>query len=582
MGDRGQIEEIKSKLDIISVIGPYVPTLKRSGRNYFGLCPFHKEKTPSFSVNQELGIYKCFGCGEGGDVIKFIEKIDGIDFPKALEVAAKRAGVKLNKKISPEQIENAKIKENILKANSLASEFFQYILLKHPQGEIGREYAKKRKLTKEVIERFNIGLAPGGFENLKKFLIKKGFKPYDLVKWGLLVEKNGRIYDKFRSRLTFPVIDHQGDVVGFSCRAILQDEKGPKYLNSPETLVYQKSRTLFGLFQAKEAIRKSGFAILVEGNIDLLSSHKAGVENIVAPLGTALTIDQINLLKRYTDTVYFALDTDNAGQKALLKDLDLIDQMGMNAFVLDIGKFKDVDDLIVGGENWQEVVGKPVDIVLYFLKSLKTKYDLAQPIEKNKYIRQILEIISKIHNPLLINDYLNKLASEVNIDIKILFSELNNIKDYLQKHKLSELPSDHKISIEIKEARQKENLLFKYLLALLLNNQEYTSNIKYSEIEDLMPDELFKKVLKSTLSGRLIDKMDEEELKLYSDCILMPIDSFEDQHQFDHEINVIITRLRKEKINSEIEKIKGGQNLDLDDVEINRLTVLIKQLSSLK
>ena len=200
MSDRTQIEEIKSRLDIVSVVSQYVPSLKRSGHNHFGLCPFHKEKTPSFSVNSELGLFKCFGCQEAGDVIKFIEKIEGLDFPKALEYAAKKAGVILKHTTGTKDIEADRIKKDILSANSLASEFFNYLLLKHPSGEVCRQYAEKRKLTKNVLENFKIGYAPLGFENLKNFLTKKGFKERDLVNWGLLVEKNGKIYDKFRNR----------------------------------------------------------------------------------------------------------------------------------------------------------------------------------------------------------------------------------------------------------------------------------------------------------------------------------------------------------------------------------------------
>jgi DNA primase len=373
MSDRTQIEEIKSKLDIVSVISQYVPSLKRAGRNYFGLCPFHKEKTASFSVNPELGLFKCFGCQEAGDVIKFIERIEGLEFPKALELAAKKAGVILKTTSNPRDIEADKMKKELLRANSLTCEFFNYLLLKHESGEPCRDYAQRRKLPKNILEKFKIGYAPSGYENLKHFLIKKGFKENDLVDWGLLVSKNGRVYDKFRKRFMFPIISHQGDVIGFSGRLIDPEDKGPKYLNSPETLVYKKSNTLFGLFQAKESIRKEGFAILVEGNVDILSSHKAGISNIVAPLGTALTNEQVKLLKRYCDTVYFALDTDSAGQKALIKDLGMVDDAGISAFILDIGKYKDVDELITSGGNWEDTVKTPKDAVIYFIESLQKK-----------------------------------------------------------------------------------------------------------------------------------------------------------------------------------------------------------------
>jgi len=585
MSDRTQIDEIKSKLDIVNIVTPYVPALKRSGRNYFGLCPFHKEKTPSFSVNPELGLFKCFGCGEGGDVIKFIEKIEGIDFAKALEIAGAKAGIKIVHHTSPQQQKEVHIKQEILRANSLSSEFFNYVLLKHPLGQIGRDYAHKRKLTKEIVKNFSIGLAPAGYENLKSFLIKKGFKENDLVTWGLLVEKNGKIYDKFRKRLMFPVIDHQGDVVGFSGRSIETEEKGPKYLNSPETAVYKKSKTLYGLFQAKESIRKAGFAILVEGNIDILSSHKAGVANIIAPLGTALTLEQIYLLKRYADTIYFALDTDNAGQKALLKDLMMIDQVGMSAFVLDINNYKDIDDLITNGGNWQDIVAHPVELVIYFLQSLQKKYDISKPMEKNKYIRQILEIISKIQNPLLINDYLNKLESVVNIDVTVLLTELNKIRDTLRKNNLNELPTDHKLFIEINQKQEQENVIYKYILALLLNNQKYSlESIKdrISEVRDLMPSPVYQVVFEEIISNSSGEGLGEEEFTLYSECALMPMDVFKDEPHFIHEVLVLINRLKKGKIINEIEEIKKSNNLDTDQEKLLLLKRLTKEIAKLK
>ena len=585
MSDRTQIDDIKSKLDIVSVILPYIPSLKRSGHNYFGLCPFHKEKTPSFSVNSELGLFKCFGCGEGGDVIKFIEKIEGIDFIKALEIAANRAGVQLVHQTNPLQIHDAQIRTKILQANSLTTEFFNYILLKHAQGKTGREYAEQRKLTKEAIQLFNIGFAPSGYENLKTFLKKRGFDEKDLVSWGLLVEKNGRIYDKFRNRLMFPVTDHQGDVVGFSGRLIDPEDKGPKYLNSPETPVYKKSKILFGLFQAKEFIRKAGFAVLVEGNIDILSSHKAGVPNIVAPLGTALTLEQLNLLKRYTDTVYFALDTDSAGQKALIKDLTLIDQIGMNAFVIDIKEFKDVDEMIINGGNWKEATTRPVELVLYFLNSLQKKYDLSKPQEKRKYITQILEILSKIHDPVLVGDYLNKLEDIVKIEANILYSELQKVKITLKNNQLEELPEEHKLSITIDKKQDQEFTVYNYLLTLLLNHQTFSLDIwkkNHDYLKTLMPNLLYQTVVETILFGKSIQNFSEKELEIYSNCALMPIEPFEDEQKYLQEIDTVIHRIKKAGIIKKIEEIKNNIKLNSDQDNMVRLQQLTKELSKLK
>lgn len=581
MSDRTQIEEIKSKLDIVSVISQYVPSLKRTGRNYFGLCPFHKEKTASFSVNPELGLFKCFGCQEAGDVIKFLERIEGLEFPKALELAAKKAGVILKTTSNPRDIEADKMKKELLRANSLTCEFFNYLLLKHESGEVCREYAQRRKLPKNILEKFKIGYAPSGYENLKHFLLKKGFKENDLVNWGLLVSKNGRIYDKFRKRFMFPIISHQGDVIGFSGRLIDPEDKGPKYLNSPETPVYKKSNTLFGLFQAKESIRKEGFAILVEGNVDILSSHKASVSNIVAPLGTALTNEQIKLLKRYCDTVYFALDTDSAGQKALIKDLGMVDAAGISAFILDIGKYKDVDELITSGGNWEDTVKTPKDAVIYFIESLQKKYDLTKPLEKNKFIKQILEIITRISNPVLVNDYLNKMVSIVGIELAILGNEFKKIKELLKTKNLDTLPDSIVLDIKSDPRMENEGMRIKYLLGLLMNgngSRDDSIKEKYDEIKELLPNDLYRSVLKTIANKSSPNKLAEEEFKIYSDCALLPVETFEDEDIFHHELNSVILRLKKEKIKKEIEELRNDSELDLNPEKQERLQHLTKEL----
>ncbi len=424
-----QIEDIKSRLDIISLVQSYVPSLKPAGRNHFGLCPFHGEKSPSFSVNPELGIYKCFGCGEGGDVISFIQKIEGLDFREALQIAADKAGVELESFSSPKDQENKAYRVRATKAHNLAAEYYHYLLTKHAGGKPGLTYAvEKRKLTLEVISQYKLGYAPQGYHNLESFLLKKGFNRQELISFGLLVEKNGRIYDKFRHRLMHPIYSVKGEVIAFSGRAISAEDKGPKYLNSPETPLYQKRRELYGLFQAKSAIRESKKVIVVEGNLDIVSSAKVGVGYIVCPLGTALTADQLKLLKRYAKEVLFCFDADKAGQAALLRSLELAEEAGLTALALDLGEYKDVDELVVGKpESWQGVVEGALPIPKYAMQVISKSYDLSKELQKSAYTRLCLEFIGGLRDKLVQEQYLSELAMQVGIRLEVLASEMSKI-----------------------------------------------------------------------------------------------------------------------------------------------------------
>lgn len=543
MSDRTQIEEIKNRLDIVSVVQEYVPTLKKSGRNFFGLCPFHQEKTPSFSVNSELGLFKCFGCGEGGDVIKFIEKIEGIDFPHALEISAKRAGIELKKFSDPKIKEQYKERELILKVNGLGRKYFSYLLNTHTTGQIAREYLKHRNINKIGTQSFQLGFAPTGYENLKTFLKKRGYEEKQLIKWGLLAKGESRSYDKFRNRLMFPIIDHQGDIVGFSGRSIDSNSKAPKYLNSPETAVYNKSKLLFGLYQAKDAIRKQDFVIIVEGNIDVVSSYQVGVKNIVAPLGTALTESQLLLLKRYCTKIYFAFDNDSAGQKALLRSLELAEKVSLQVLIVDIGKYKDVDELINSGGNWQEVVAKSKPVIDFLLKSLVKNYDLSNSKEKATYINKLLIFISKVQDNLEQVDYIEKLARKVHIDRDILITRL---KEFSKEHTT---PTTKPKTPEVFRLTEET-----YLLSLLIQHPQWIDSA-----QKLKPEELFLNKDNIILFERILEKKNipKSLLTLYQNIALSSKSTFNSKTEFMNELTIIHKRLRKLFIHFKISQLEA-------------------------
>ncbi|MFW5702388.1 MAG: DNA primase [Candidatus Dojkabacteria bacterium] len=431
MAGDSQIEDIKQRLDIAEVVQAYVPTLKPAGRNMFGLCPFHNESTPSFSVNPELQIFKCFGCGEGGDVLTFLQKVEGLDFRGALELAAKKAGVELKQFDSPEAKKRKKERERALEAHLLASDYFHYLLLSHNAGKEGLDYAtRKRKLQEKQIKQYKLGFAPKGFHNLEKFLSKKGFSKDELVRFGLLVNKNGRIYDKFRNRLMHPIRNMQGEVVGFSGRAIDPDEKGPKYLNSPETMIYHKKKLPYGAFEAKEAMRQKKYVILVEGNIDIISSARVGVENIVCPLGTALTVEQSKLLKRYVDSLYFCFDTDQAGKKALLRALERTEKEGVEAKAVDLGDYKDADDLILAEPKlWQHRINKSQEIPEFIMQIFQKDFDLGSSGEKLEYIEMVLPFIKRLQDQVKTDHYLQELERITGAKYEVLVNKLNKSHD---------------------------------------------------------------------------------------------------------------------------------------------------------
>lgn len=568
MSDRSQIDEIKDRLDIVSVVQEYVPSLKKSGRNFFAPCPFHQEKTPSFSVNSELGLFKCFGCGEGGDAIKFLEKIEGLDFAHALELAAKRAGVELKKFSNPQLKKQRQEKDRILEVNTLVAKYFNYLLTDHKLGRIAREYVNQRKLTKTGVVTYRLGFAPVGFENLKKFLTKRGFTETELVKWGLLASKNGRNYDKFRNRLMFPIMDHQGDVVGFSGRSIDPEDKGPKYLNSPETPVYNKSKLLYGLFQAKESIRKQDFAVIVEGNIDIVSSYQAGVKNIVAPLGTALTEDQLKLLKRYCTKIYLAFDSDSAGQKALLKSLELAEKVGLQTFAVDIGKYHDVDDLIKAGEDWVQVVASAKPVVDFLIKALAANYDLEDSKQKATYVKQVLSYIAKIDNDIEKADYLEKLSRKAKVERDLLISQLTNMSSGNQSTNQS-------------DTQTKQTPVFRldsetYLLSLLLQHPQWLSLA-----DKLDPKRLFAKEENFQLF-EAISQNKTVPLKLrelYQNIKMSPLeDVFGSKTEFERELSAASNRLRKALINKRMIDL---QNND-DDSTLRELAELSKEIGQIR
>ena len=366
------LNEVKQSNDIVDVISQYVH-LKRSGRNYFGLCPFHSEKSPSFSVSPDKQIFHCFGCGVGGNVISFISKIEGLNFVEAVQMLAERANIQLPTDESNVDIKKEELKAKVYKINEFTAEFYHQNLYK-PTAKLGQEYVKKRKLTNETLKAFKIGFS-GKYNELYKELKKQGFGEEEILESGLVNKNdNGQFIDRYRNRLMFPICDSRGKVIAFGGRVL--DDSKPKYINSPENVVYSKGRHLFGLNVAKKGNTKK--LLIVEGYMDVISLHQRGITNVVAPLGTALTEQQGWLLRKNAEQIIISFDSDDAGIKAKIRAIDILQKMGCDLRVLQLEGAKDPDEYIIkyGNIRFQAALEKAMSVLEFKVKVLKKDLNL--------------------------------------------------------------------------------------------------------------------------------------------------------------------------------------------------------------
>ena len=381
------VEEIRSRSDIVDVINSYV-RLQRKGSNYVGVCPFHNDHSPSMSVNQPRQMYRCFSCGAGGDVFKFVMDYENLTFPEALKVLADRAGIELpERNVSREEREQEDLKSRILEVNKVAASYYYYLLRK-PEGKLGLDYLLGRQLSMETLQKFGLGYSGKTGHELYRYLKNKGYSDALLKESGLMqVDEKHGMYDKFWNRVMFPIMDSRGKVIGFGGR-VMGDGK-PKYLNSPETRVFDKSRNLYGLHLARTS-RKPNI-ILCEGYMDVIAMHQAGFNQAVASLGTAFTQQQSTILKRYTDEVLLTYDSDEAGIKAALRAIPILKDAGIRAKVINMEPYKDPDEFIkaLGSEAFQKRIDEAESSFFFELRVLQRKYDFREPESKTAFFREV-------------------------------------------------------------------------------------------------------------------------------------------------------------------------------------------------
>jgi len=467
---------IKEKLDIVQTIQEYLP-LKKAGIYWKANCPFHKEKTPSFMVNAEKQIWKCFGCAKGGDIFSFIQEMEGLDFVETLKLLADRAGVKIDTYRS--EI-NKSQKNRVLEINQKAAYFFHHVLVEMEGAKDARNYLERRGLKKETIEQWQIGFIPDQWDLLTKYFLKKGIGVDDLIASGLTIKKeNARpgqgFYDRFRGRIMFPIWDVHSNVVGFTGRVLVETENsGGKYVNTPQTLVYDKSRVIYGLDKAKTEIKSQDLAVLVEGQMDVIACHQAGMKNVVASSGTALTLEQIKLLKRYSNNIAMAFDADSAGVAAAKRGIDIALSEGLNVKAIHIpdGAGKDADECLKKNPNvWFDAVKNASDVLHWFFEITFLNKNVSEPKEKQRIANELLPVIGLIPFAVERDYWLKELAKRLGTDTGVLREDL---KRFEKKQKIT--TKDGVSTVQKKEEVARLDMLLERLLFILVAHPQYISS----------------------------------------------------------------------------------------------------------
>lgn len=427
------IEEVRSRCDIVELISSYLPELSKRGATYKCCCPFHNEKTPSFTVNQERQIYHCFGCGANGDVFSFVQEYDKLDFLSAVQFLADRTGVKIVYNNS--DIKNKDSKDTLLNINNDAASFYHNNLLNSDSGKSCRDYLKKRSLSSDILKEFQIGFSPNGWEELLSKALKKGYKLEDIEKAGLIAKnkRSGKVkyYDRFRNRLMFPICDTLGRVIGFSGRTLEDKRKEAKYVNSPETLIFHKSSVLFAFDKARKAIVENKFAIVVEGQIDAIRCHSAGLKNVIASQGTALTDQHAKIIKRYADEVVLIFDSDAAGIKAALASSKLFIENELSVRIVALPDGEDPDSLIIkfGIDEFKKLIDEALPALNYLINEVKKNEDQKTVVGRKRLRNEIMNFINKCPSESWKEEMIIEASRIINISARSLTKDIEDIKD---------------------------------------------------------------------------------------------------------------------------------------------------------
>lgn len=570
------IQEIKNNNDIVDVVSQYV-ILKRSGRNFFGLCPFHKEKTPSFSVSPDKQIFHCFGCGVGGNVIRFVSKIENLDFRDTIELLANRANITLpTLDNSYQDNKRAMLKSKVYEINEIAAKFYHENLYK-PTSKEAQNYIKKRKLDNRTLKSFLIGYS-GTFDELYRLLKSKGYTDEEILASSLIYKTdNGRYIDRFRRRMMIPIQDATGRFIAFGGR-VLNDSK-PKYINSPENIVYSKGRNLFGLNIAKKGDTKK--IIIVEGYMDAISLYQRGITNVVASLGTALTEQQGRLLRKNSEQIIIGYDADGAGQAATLRGLEILQNMGCDVRVLQIYGAKDPDEFVLkyGPERFQKCVDSAISLVEFKVKILKQNLNIENVNDKIKFLNEVAKILAKVDNNMEKEIYIDKISNEYGISKEAIYGEVNKlIYNKSTDKKVLERPPVKAFLNNKKQEKLDEAVIKreKMVIYILVNypNESYKAikdKITPSDIKSEMNKEIISTIYeqyeKGNTNSDIIDLFEEEETVNYLSGIMTDDFGISDINKC---IEDLLNIYNKEKLtntrNEIIKQLENTNNMTADEI----------------
>ena len=572
------IDQVQDRVDIVEVVGSYIP-LKKAGRNYRAPCPFHHEKTPSFMVSPEKQIFHCFGCGAGGNVFGFLMKYERLEFPEAVRSLAQKAGVVVPSE-RRESAQEASATSLLYAANELATGFFQRNFKEDKNGRQAYDYLIKRGLTQEMISAFKLGFTSSGRENLLSFARQKGVSPEILEKTGLAIARqSGGYFDRFRNRIMFPIIDMKLRILGFGGRVFLKEDESPKYMNSPETSIYNKRRHLYGLNFTWKHIRDEDQVIIVEGYLDLIIPLQYGVKNIVASLGTSLTQEQIRFLRRYTKNAVVIFDPDKAGELATLRSLDLLLEEGLSVGVVRLPQGFDPDSFVKkhGPEEFKKRISDAKNLFDYKMSVLLSKYDKTVLEDKAKIVEEMLPIISKVPNAVLKAGYIKNLSDALLIEEDAIWQELKKIRPDYPTTRTKENKGQIKVETRSKKFRQSE----KILAGILMDDNKCIKLVREKLCLEEFQDPLIRKIMgvlfkcsdqsKKVTPGTLINYLEDSEAHSFIPEFVDTIEAVIDRQKT---LDDCIIRIKqdnlKEKLNRLQVEIALAQNRD-DEERINKL-----------